>query len=529
MNKLLTTFALLGLLAVTTLVYYKSLDNPLVFDDYGLTGLSTDERIKNDTITFPIGAELGSFLQSRVLPMWSFEELYTHTKNIVAHRSINLLIHLINSLLVFVMLWQFTKNNVVAYLITALFALNPAAIYGVAYLINRTIIMVAMFGLLEVVLCHAAVAAERSRDSIVYWLLALLAYLLAISCKEHAFPLVVVFPLMVMLYRPKINNYIGVEGVEGLVKVNNTSSRERIKYFVYVLLTLVLSIYFLNLGIKANSHWQVENGYYENIVKNMCGITGDIWHRSITTQAYLFFKYFWLWINPFAARSIDMREAFAATQYSAPQIYGLVAYGLWLIVGLWLLIKRSVLGFGMLLLWCLYLVEIQTVRLGELMVIYRSYLFSIAYTIIAAWLFNKANLHKKALACLGGALIIVFGAKTFGDLDQFQSVEKVWRQAASIIDPKSPQYCQAARIYSNWGATLIHEGRAKEAPPILDKAIAIGTYYGASAINAGSACLLMGDTTGAKKYYEMIKDSHESTVKDAAQKGIEQIKKLQGE
>lgn len=481
----------LGLLALCVFisaVYFKTLKNPLVFDDSALTGY-VQNSVESPLKTNPLN------LIGRVLPIWSFAKAYSVTTDIIPQRVINLFLHLICTILIFILVSKTTEKTLITFFSAALFGLNPAAIYGVAYLVERSIVMAAMFGIIQIIFCIEWMRAEKLRDGVIFFGLALLAYIFAISSKEHAFPLVVVFPAVCVL------------------------SRKETKHFgMYLIAGLIVAGYFLKLAFKFSGHFAYEGGYYTPVVENMCGIKDNIHLRSIATQAGLFFKYMWVWINPLAERSIDMREFFAESILSKPHIYGVVAYVVWGVVSAWFLMKRVILGFAMFVLWCLFLVEIQTIRLGEMFVIYRSYLYAPFYALIFAELLEMLDLNKKSLACIGCLAVFFFGLTTFEDLNQFKSSASLWKRASEIIKPEN--MCQGARALSNYGTALIHEGKSKEALPILEKAVSLGTYYGASVINAGSASLLVGDIPSAVKYYETVKDHHDPQVSEAARRGL---------
>lgn len=494
-NNFLLIFALIFLIGSIACVYAKSLHNPPVFDDnslfwFGEIAPTKDFPLKN----FPLGDNISNWADRR-LSTWTFEKIYVYTHDIAAQRVFNIAIHILNTLLIYLMLFRFTKNISVSYFTAALFGLNPAAIYAVAYLAGRSILMATFFSLLHIILCHIAVTSKKIRDEIVLFMMSMLSYLLAISCKEHAFPLIVVFPLMIIIYCPT-----------------------KKKKIVYGLMSTIAMIYFFKLSLKHDFHFGIEGGYYEYYVKELCGIKDDIHSRSIATQCYLFFKYFLMWLNPFADRSIDMRESFAKTIFSPPHVYGLVTYLLWAVVGVWLVVRRNVLGFAMCLLWCLFMVEVQTVRLGEMFVLYRSYLYSVCYMPIIAYFLNIAKFDRSTMLVSTGVFMLIFGAITFNDLDQFKTKVSLWKHAATIVKPENQ--CQAVRIYNNWGSELMEEGKPFEAIPILDKAISFGSSFATPLLNRAKIFLLTGNITEANKLFNLAKDDKDPKLKNLAIKGV---------
>lgn len=483
---------LVVLIASVVLVYYKSLDDPMFFDDHALTGLSVDADK-----TFPMSWNPKDLRPGRSLAMWTFNVVHHYSQSIEAQRAFNILIHILNSLLVFLLISRFTENRPTAYLTAFLFALNPAAIFATSYLIERTILMATFFGLIQIILYMEAFFT-RWRDSIIYIFFSLIAYGFAISCKEHAVPLVMVY-LLLPLCLP--NSF---------------------KRMLCIYASFILIGYVLNFLVGYSSAFGNESGaYYKDIVQNLCGIQGDVAQRSMATQSVLFFKYIWMWVNPFEGRSVDMRYPFAEIAFSKPYVYGLAAYAGVFALGLWLTVKKNLLGFPILLLWFLQLVEIQTVRVGEMFVIYRSYLFSICYVMIFGYLFNKLKLSYKSVAILGVGLVSVFGWCTFKDLNQFQSSLFVWQQASDVLDTRA--ICQSSRIYGNLSAQLLRANVPEKAYNIGKAGLAFGDHFAGAVINTAIACHRTGRLDEALKYYKIALAKGGDVVKPIAQMGVDAL------
>ena len=180
-------FAWLALVLLALLaIYLPGVGNPLIFDDRALT----DGRI--------FGA-YGSLLQlqPRALSYGSFVWVQAvFGEGWPVQRVFNLLIHVG----VVLALWAFYREILksiapsddepsgVAYhqspalgLAVGFFALNPVAVYAVAYLIQRSILMATLF----VVLGLWLFARGLQRGSGVSFLAALACYVLAVMSKEH--------------------------------------------------------------------------------------------------------------------------------------------------------------------------------------------------------------------------------------------------------------------------------------------------------------------------------------------------------
>lgn len=463
MKKILIT-----LLLIIAAIYYKSLNNPLVFDDIGLDYLSN--VIKTH---FP---NLGWV--SRVIAEWTFQQTYLFTTDIRWHRAFNVIAHMGSVVLLYAVIKNF-YNEKVALISAILFGLNPAAMFAVVYLIERTILLATMFGLLQIYLLQKAYS-HRSSDSIIFYLGAAIACICALNCKEHAAPLAILFPAMAILY-----------------------SRRR-----YTIVGIIVTVIMAYFAMMNNRHFISEGSYYQLIVTKLCNYQVD-WLHSAVTQAFLFFKYLWLWVNPLAVRSIDMREVFSQSIHS--YIIWVYAYFGLFLTGVILLFRKKVIGLAIVLTCSLFLVELQTVRIGEMFVLYRSYIYAIGYSIFFAPLLNVIKFDK-SLALIASLAILFFGYNTFKDLDQFETPIATWQQAVNTISAE----CQGSRVYGNLGAELIGVGQNEEAYQVLQNSIKYGMDYEGSVANLAAACKLTGRKDEAIKYYQIAAKAKNQQVRETA-------------
>ena len=479
MNKTQRTFLLIALSLVVWIIYSKTLHYPTFFDDHGLEGLSKSYS------PFPLGWEFWKWAP-RSFAMWTFNVFYYYTTEISVHRTFNIVLHIFNTLLVYLMIFRMTKDRSVAYLTACLFGLDPAAIFAVSYLVERTILMATTCALLQTMLCYETANTEDTIDSAVCLLLSVIAYFLCLACKEHSAPMVAVFLLMPLLYcRGK-----------------------------RLAVLMIVGLAILALGFKwaydANGFFLHEGGYYERISQKLMNASVT-YKDSFKTQALLFFKYAWMWVNPTALRSVDMREAITQSYF------GVVCYGLTFLTGIVLLLRRHLEGLALVLLCSLYAVELQTVRVGEIFVIYRSYLYSICYCILLASLLKRLNLNR-SMMYLGGVLILVFSYNTFRDLDTFSSPLNVWQRSAETLTPATK--CQGSRIYGNLGAEMIRTGKHEQAYEVLKKGLECGTHFSGAVINMASVCHVLGKKEEAEKYYNIAIQDPDPVARSAAERGL---------
>ena len=92
----------------------------------------------------------------------------------------------------------------------AWYAINPKAVYAVAYLTQRSIVMATLFGLIGMWAVLRALATHKRS----LWVLATLAYVAAMLSKEYALALpAVAVALVVLVRRPTVRQVAALGGI----------------------------------------------------------------------------------------------------------------------------------------------------------------------------------------------------------------------------------------------------------------------------------------------------------------------------
>jgi hypothetical protein len=461
-------------------VYAQALNDPLVFDS--VSGVPEYiQRAPNLDNIFP-----DLFHASRRFTMFTFKALDFGNP---VQTAFNILLHFANALLLYVLLKGFYSGRT-AYLVALFFAVNPAAIYAVCYLVQRSQLFMMFFGLSMAVTYWKALS---SKWSILYFLASLACYKLAISSKESGITLLAVYPLL------------------SLVK------RDSWKCWIYPALMSVVGLalvqYVSNYGIIKVG----EETYRDTLVKT-CGIYGDLMLRSILTQSGLFFGYFLNWLVP-SNTSIDMRVEFV----SESNITGLIFFTAYVFGSLVLLLRKSTryLGLGLVLSAALFLPEFARVRLGEIFVMYRSYIYSLGYMIAIGWVVDRL----KSYDLFYGVILAVFAGAAFFEAKNFDSETQVWKVAAEQIDMERPEIaCQGARAFSNAGGQLVKEGKYQEAIEYLKTANRLNPYWDSPLSNLGVAYLFSGKMAQAEMVFSSLVDSEDTFIQDQSRFFLNKIR-----
>jgi hypothetical protein len=457
-------YALLLLIAVA-LIYGQFLWNPIVFDD--LQFFMAD----NDALAHYSGF---SPFEIRWLPMASLAwTLHLLGRSLIWFRLEGLLLHAAVGIALFVFLAKLfdlvlgkgdgnrPPHIWLAFFGALFFVWHPVAVYGAAYLVQRTIVMATLFSLLALYSYMRGLTESNPR-----WLWGSAAlYFLAVFSKEHAIMLpAAMLALTFLLTHP---------------------SRE--------LWRRLLPLYAACGAIGAYVALQklgLLGSVYEIAAPEMLGrikVEEHPYPLSVLTQSLLFFKYWLLWLVPDPAwMSVDMREPFAREVFSVYLLaflaflgYGVLAIKLLLRRGEW-----GLLGLAMLFPWLMFATEFATVRIQESFVLYRSYLWMACLP--AAWplLLRHVRGTRAMLGML--AVTMILGMLTVNRLTVFSDPLLLWDDALSLVKGRR-DLPGVDRIYFNRGKYLTDIKRYKEALSDYQMAVALDPdfYYYRYGLGAG--------------------------------------------
>lgn len=304
----------------------------------------------------------------------------------------------------------------------AFYALNPVAVYAVAYLIQRSILMATLGVVLALWLFARALISGQKK----FFALAFVAYVAALAAKEHALlaPLCAV-PLYIFIRRPSVRQMLRI-GLLGMV------------------LTLVAgSVFALAYGrIVGTAFDEFSKAFLTQLEGLSPGIGERAWSLSIFNQMHLFTQYGWRWLLPVPeAMSIDLRPPFPLAFFSYPHLLGAMAYLAALCGGFFALLRwrdaRSLLGLSLLIASILHGTEFATVWVQDPFVLYRSYLWAIGVPgLLIAFLHGASNRSILIGAPLLAALL------TAGSVERVLSLSSpitAWGDAIAKLsdDPRS--------------------------------------------------------------------------------------------
>ena len=406
--------------ALSALLYLPFLHNPLVFDD----------RIFFSGLRFAYYATHPLGLDLRLPPYFTLTLIEVLWSGVVAaQRVVSLLLHIGVALVLYKLLLDLQRAALPApaqadaplraAIGAAAFALHPVAVYGAGYLVQRSIVMATLFGLLSGVLFLRGLRRGAHADAVS----AALMFWLAVLSKEHA----VLLPAAVAL--------LGL-----LAGASRAFVLRHVALYFVACAPAAIFVTLRSLGVIGGAYEEAAGA----IAAQVGAASGDdVVEQSLAlsavTQAGLFFKYLglWIWPDP-AGMSIDLRVDFAAGWSAGGIAARVAAFSGAGLIGAVLLSRHGaarLAGFGLLYAWILFFVEFSAVRFQEPFVLYRSYLWGpgIICIVVAALsrLPRAAALGAGLLACAG------LGYAAHDRLVTFSSPLRLWEDAAAKL-PDTP-------------------------------------------------------------------------------------------
>lgn len=469
----------IALIAAVLAIYLPGLHNKLLFDDLRLTeGLIFNEygnilHFKQRMLSY------GTFVWSEGLfgdGWWKQRAI-----NIALHLGVVAAIYgLVKALLTntrfpedFEASPHFASSRRAALQVgVAVFALNPVAVYAVAYLIQRSILMATLFAVLA---CWLFVCGLQRERALGWYAAAVVSYVAAVLSKEHAVMVAAMaVPLYIHVRRPSWKTVAIIAGVSfGLI---------------LVAAAVLFGIYGEFIG-KAFDQRSID--FTRQLEQISPGIGQRMYPLSIINEAALFFAYGLLWFFPNVMwMSVDLRPAFPVSYFTFPQILGVFGYVALLCTAIWSVLRRrgvlSLVGVALLFPLFLYVTEFATVWVQDPFVLYRSYLWAVAIPILVAIVLT--GLRPRTIYCIGAAVGIVLGMLAFERVMSLSDDATAWGDASEKIDMNAPANAVGRwRPFLNLGADQLNRGLVSDAQRNLAKADALGALNGAARFNLGVA------------------------------------------
>ena len=353
------------------------------------------------------------------------------------------------------------------------FALNPVAVYAVAYLIQRSIVMATLFTVLALWLVARGLRKQKPYMHV----LALVCYAFAVLSKEHAIlaPLAAV-PVYILVARP---------GGRRLALLAATGG---------VLVAIAAAVLYQRYGqILGKAFDEYSHLYLEQLSKLDPGARANAFPLSILNEAWLFFRYGIDWLLPWSGwMSISLRPPFPVRFATFPQVLGIVGYVGVIVAGFVLLLRyrdgRALVGLSLLLPALLFATEFSTVWVQDPFVLYRSYLWAIGVPgLVFFALHGPPGRVLLGIGIVAGALLVW---QSWDRVASMANPETAWTDAIRKL-PNDPRAVGRWFPYLNRGSAYAEQNLFNLALRDFEASGALGDQ-GMGMVNGGSILSAQG-------------------------------------
>jgi protein O-mannosyl-transferase len=519
-------FHVLMIAVLSLLCYSNTFHVPFVFD--GLDQIR-DNPVVHGLSNFFDNNSGYAFNKNRFVCFFTFALNYNlGGLNVSGYHQVNLAIHIVNALLVYVLLRltfrtpffreyaKLSKGSLLAFVVALLFVCHPLQTQAVTYIYQRLASLGTMFYLLSVVLYILARlrlgtpgtsggsdaegsqgGAKSGRVRTVLWFAgSLLFALLAMKTKEFS----VTLPFMVILFE---------------VSFFRGGWRRRLLYLLPVLLTIPIvpmSVFLQGFSgapeVPGLSPAAATSDHLLSIVNEQFRVQTTIPRLDyFLTQFRVIVTYLRLLLLP-VNQNLDYDYPVYSNFFTPPVLLSLLlllALFALAVFFYWrsrpscsrpLAVECRLIGFGILWFFMTLSVTSSVIPIADVIYEHRLYLpFVGAATAVAAtcaWVFRRISMRVGFIipALLTTLVICGFGVATYQRNQVWQSKITLWQDVAV----KSPG---KVRPFNNLGAALNEDGRFPEAISVLSRAIEIKPDHPEAWYNLGRTYILTGQYSKA--------------------------------
>ncbi len=456
-------FLALGLTAITA--YQNSLGGEFAFDDYG--NIVGNESLYLSSLEIDNILNIFSPYQpssNRKIPNLTFAlNYYVGQLNPVGFHFVNILIHIINGCLIFVLFqWYLGRSNisrtwnpVILSGIGALIWLsNPTQIYAVTYIVQRMTSLSTMFSLISIMLYLTARGSDSKQPTnntrikkIIFFTLSFITFVLALLSKEIA----AILPILILVHEIYFFNLV--------------DTLKRRKNFLYFLIVLIFSVLVIQIFIITGKNFLniIMEGYNQRDFTLM---------ERLLTESRVVFYYMQLFLVPIPTKlhlyhdTYQISDSILHPMTTLSAVTGVV---IWIALIYYFFNKKPLISFALLWVFLCLIIESTIIPL-ELIFIHRFYMPSIGFTLLLSlippYLCQHFNLQlRPAFFYLFFSIVII--TQIMGT----STANRPWNNSIDFALQEVKHNPSSSRALGNLGWILLEKGLASEAKPYLQKAI----------------------------------------------------------
>jgi tetratricopeptide (TPR) repeat protein len=361
----------------------------------------------------------------------------------------NVIIHIMNTLLVFVFIYLLTKKNIlVAFLVAVLFGVHPMHVESVAWVSERKDVLYSFFFLSGLITYFKYLNVPDKEKSKYFWLAATFI-LFILSCLSKA--MAVVFPLVLLLIKFWSHNAQGDNRIRESIK--ETFS---FKSLIPLIPFFIISLFFGIMAISINN------------------INSFTFSHRIQYASYGFIMYivkFFVPLNLAAFYPYPTQAEYTTGSFG--MLLKLAPFALLLISGLvvYSLKKTKLFVFGVGFFLVTVMMVLQFISVGAAIMADRySYLSYVGLAFIPAVLIGERTIKKRAMVyVLSGCFIILMMILSQRQIEVWSNSETLWTKVLekypNVETARSLRgnyyYRKSARA-TNVNDKVLYEGKAFE-------------------------------------------------------------------
>ncbi len=473
-RKSINRLLLLPLIIIIAIVYTKSLNNQFIntWDDHGYVSENPDIRtLHGDSVDYTLKKTFSSYVLGNYHPITMLSYCIEYSKygnNPKPYHVTNLVIHILNTLLVFFFIWLLTGQQWVAFITALLFGIHPMHVESVSWISERKDVLYTFFSLSA--LCTYIFYLKEERRKRLFYMLTVLLFILALLSKAMAVSIAIVFFAIDYFLGRKINLKVILEKVPFLV------------------MSLIFGIVAIDAQHSAKALEGIVNyGFGDRILFSCYGLMTYLWKLIIPIKMSSFYSY-----------PIKGENGFYPIAFSiAPFILLILGF----LVFKSLKYGKDVLfGFGFFLITIALVLQILPV--GDAIISERfTYIPYIGiFFILARWINNIIeNKYEKSKSLKIPAVIALV---IFSIVCSYLTIERsmVWHDNISLWGDVIKKNDKTSKAFNNRGLSYFENKQYDKALSDFNRTIQLNDDYTDAHYNRGVVYFSL------KKYNEALED-----------------------
>ena len=467
-NNQQTLLSLLGVIALTIIIYSNSFDNEFTIADDD-TNIVMNDHIKNFSFS-GFKHLFTTYYQGDYRPLTYLSYAFIHRifgLNPSAFFKSNLLLHLLNLSLVFVFIQMIARRFEVSIIVCLLFAIHPMHVESVTWLSAHNDVLYAFFFLLSLITYIKYIS--RHKRNLLY--LSVLLYIFSTLSK----PMAIVLPAILLL----IDHFTGRN-------FNRSLWLEKLPYIMVALIFMVITLW-QRSPVQAAMHPEETYTFLDRVF--------------LASYALIFYLIKLIWpfnLSAYYYFPLKVEGLLPFSYYGSMLMFILILFGVYRLRKY----RREIL-FGLLFFLINLILVIQLIPFGTTIVADRySYISYIGIFFIIGYFFSEVKYRnisfaKKLKPYMYGLLVFFIFAFSIATWNR----NKVWKNSITLTSDVINKYPSRAMAYHHRGLAKNNLGKYEAAIPDFTMAVELNPELEDAYAYRGTAKYYLGDFNSSLKDY----------------------------